>query len=1046
MKASALLAATICVAVCARSAFADPAESGLKWRSIGPAVAGGRVPAVAGTASDANLYYIGTAGGGVWKTVNGGATWTPVFDKQDVSAIGAVTIDPTNENVVWVGTGESNPRNDVSYGDGVYKSSDGGKSWTNMGLRGVWSFSRILIDPRNPSHVIAGAFGDPFKDSADRGVYVSDDGGRTWTKTLYIGPQSGASDLAMDAHDPAILYAGMWQFRRLPWTFHSGGPQDGLYRSADGGRTWTRLTGHGLPTGETGRIAIAVAPSDSKRVYAIIEAKGGILWRSDDGGTNWTLVSNDTLVDQRPFYFTHVAIDPSNENHLYGISNELAQSTDGGRHFAAIAPGVHVDYHAMWIAPNDRNRMIVGEDGGYAVTLDGGKTWSFSRNLAIGQVYHVGLSLHENPYWACAPLQDNNAFCAPTNSRNREGILDDDWRSVAGGDGMWAVPDPSNSRFILSDSQQGDIGIYDKRVQSVRYVQPYFDFSRNDFALYNRKYRFNWDSPIAFAPWNPHLLWLGGNVVFASQDRGVHWRPISPDLTRNIKAHQQPAGGPLAIDVSSAEYSDNILYIEGSSLHAGEIWVGTDDGLVQMTRDEGRRWRNVTPRGAPEFARVETVAPSPLASGTAYAIFDNHRLGDYAPYLYVTRDYGATWTKITSGLPPNQYVRTVRPDRRNANLVFAGTENGVWISYDGGAHWADFRSNLPPVSVRDIREQPQFNDLAIATHGRDLWILDDISAVQDLPQARASGAMLFKPRTAYEYITHANDEGLYTRFSGQNPPAGAVIDFYQAQAPAFGPSIEILDVSGRVIRHMHPTRKGAAQAPEAEFFGPTAGPGVPNERGINRAIWDLREDGPPQWTGAARAQFRGPQVGALVAPGRYVARIRLDGKTFEQRFTVAKDPLNPYSQAELVAAHDFAKKYFDVEGTINTVLNHLDSQRASLQRALGKAAANAALASRIRAAQADRAAIFDAFTANYQNGEDSLQRPGKLREDIPRAGFGSAQNPPTAALLEYARRYDIEYRAALDRYNSFVRGTLTPLSDSLKAAGLGGIDGMVTVQ
>ncbi len=394
---------------------ADAPYANLKWRSIGPAVAGGRVAGVAGTPQHDKLYYVATAGGGVWISDNGAAPGSPVFEGQSVSAIGSIAIDPTNQNVVWAGTGEGNPRNDVTYGDGLYKTTDGAKHWTRVGLAGVWSISRIAVDPKNGNHVVVAAFGDPFKDSTDRGIYVTFDGGKTFTKSLYLGPSSGGSDLAMDPQNPNVVYAGMWQFRRVPWNFTSGGPQDGLYKSTDGGRTWKRLTGNGLPTGYTGRIGLAVAPSNPKRVYALIEAKGGILWRTDDAGAHWTMMSNDTLVDQRPFYFTHLAVDPSNANHVYAVSEMLAESKDGGKKFKEIAKNVHVDYHAMWIAPNDPNRMMTGEDGGYALTLDGGKNWSFSRNLTIGEVYHVGLS-NENPYLVCAPLQDNNGFCGPSNS------------------------------------------------------------------------------------------------------------------------------------------------------------------------------------------------------------------------------------------------------------------------------------------------------------------------------------------------------------------------------------------------------------------------------------------------------------------------------------------------------------------------------------------------------------------------------------------------------------------------------------------------------
>lgn len=1028
----ALVVAFACAAT-ATAAAATP-YAHLRFRSVGPAVGGGRVAAVAGTAAEPNLYYIGSAGGGVWKSDNGGATWTAVFAKEPVAAIGAVTIDPTNANVVWVGTGEANPRNDVTFGDGVYKTTDGGKTWQNMGLRDTWSISRILVDPHDPNHVIVGAFGDPYRNSEARGVYVTGDGGKTWTKTLYVGPQTGAAELAMDPNDPSIIYASMWQFRRLPWTFHSGGPADGIWRSLDGGKTWTRLAGHGLPTGLTGRSAVAIAPSDSKRVYAIIEAKGGILWRSDDGGDNWKMVSDNTLVDQRPFYFTHLAVDPRNENDVYAVSMMLAKSTDGGHTFHPIARSVHVDYHAIWIAPNDPNRIIVGEDGGYAITLDGGKNWAFSRNIPIGEVYHVGLSLHQNPYWVCAPLQDNNGFCAPENSQSPAGIPNADWQNVIGGDGEWAVPDPSDPSHILADLETGRIVDYDTMTRTSRFIDPYFDFSRNGFALYNAKYRFNWDSPIGFAPWNGHIAWLGGNVVFQTRDRGVHWTVISPDLTLNDKAHQIAAGGPITLDVSSAEYSDTLLDIEGSPVHPGEIWTGADDGVIAVTTDGGAHWTKHTIPGVPAYCRVETVAPSPFSAATAYANEDCHRSGIFSPYLFVTHDYGRTWTKITNGLPDSVWARTIRPDDRNPDLLFAGTETGLWISYDAGKQWSRFNLNVPTVSVRDIREQPEFNDLAIATHGRDLWILDDLGSLQQLPRAQRAGATLFAPRTAYEYAFESGgDEGGYTNFLGTNPPSGAIVDFYQAKPQARAPSMEILDGAGHILRHIPPQRKPAKAQPFNPYAGASAGPGVTNDAGINRVVWNFREDGPPLCHVCAK-EFQGSPVGPMVVPGRYIARITLNGRTYSQPFVVKPDPHQPYTLAQYRAGYAFAAKYSTISGKINTVIDRLAAQRTGLETAKAAVASNAVLTARVNAMLVKREALFNAFTANYQNGEDSIQRPGALKEDLPRAGFGPSQPPPTPALLAYARRFDVEYRAAVARYDSYAR-SLQALSAALHAAG-----------
>ena len=457
------------------SAAAPAPYAHISWREIGPAIAGGRVAGVAGTPQNPKLYYLATAGGGVWKSDTGGSTWEPVFDGHDVSAIGAVAIDPKHENTVYAGTGEANPRNDVTYGNGLYKTTDGAKHWHRIGLEDVRAISRIAIDPVDPQHVVVGAFGDPFKDSNGRGVYVTFDGGKTWNKSLFVSAKSGASDVAMDPIHPNIVYAGMWQFRRQPWTFTSGGPDDGLYKSIDGGRTWKKLAGHGLPEGFMGRIGLAVAPSNPKRVYALIEAKGGILWRSDDAGATWKMRSDDTLVDQRPFYFTHLAVDPSNADHVYAVSEMLAESKDGGTKFTEIAKDVHVDYHAMWIAPNDPKRMMTGEDGGYALTLDGGAHWSFAQNVTAGEIYHVGLS-RENPYTICAALQDNNGFCGPSNSLDSDGIMNRHWINVIGGDGEWTVPDPIDPNFIWADLENGVVTVLDKRTQAARVVRPYDAF------------------------------------------------------------------------------------------------------------------------------------------------------------------------------------------------------------------------------------------------------------------------------------------------------------------------------------------------------------------------------------------------------------------------------------------------------------------------------------------------------------------------------------------------------------------------------------------
>ncbi len=979
----------------------------LTMRVVGPAVAGGRIAAVAGTAQNDKLYYLGTAGGGVWRSQNGGATWSPVFDQQDVSAIGAVSIDPTNQDAFgWEPAKRTRattsamamvctrPLTAANIGNALVCKMYGASRASPL-IRAIPSTSSSP-DSATRSKIRAIA-----------GVYATFDGGKTLSKSLYVDEKTGASDLAMDPRNPSVIYAGMWTFRRVPWTFTSGSDVGGLYKSTDGGKTWKKLTGNGLPTGMTGRIGLAIAPSQPSSVYAMIEAKGGMLWRSDDAGAHWKMVSDDSIVDQRPFYFSHVEVDPKNPDHVYAVSNDLAESKDGGKKFEQIAKSVHVDFHAIWIASNDPDRVIIGADGGYAITLDGGKNWSFAQNLPIGQIYHVGYSLGTNPYSICASLQDNEAFCGPSNSLSGDGILNSDWYNVVGGDGEWAWPDPSDPRYIWADLEDGVTLVNDTKTQSAISVRPWDAFPSGTLGPFDSrpaKYRFNWDSPINFAPWDPHIAWLGGNVVFQSTDRGLHWTVISPDLTRNVKDHQLPAGGPLAQDVSGAEYSDNLLDIEGSPVTKGEIWTGSDDGVISLTRDGGANWTTVTPQGAPEYARMASVSPSPFAAGTAYAIADNHMLGDYKPYIYVTHDYGKSWTLIVDGIPGNQYARAVRADAVNPDIVYAGTENGLWISYDKGAHFENFRLNMPPTAVYDIRVQPEFNDLIVGTHGRDVWVLDDLTPVQALPQAQKAGVMLFKLRTAYQYHQHSNEDyGAYTNFSAENPPSGAILNYYLAAPQKKNATVQIVDANGKVIRTISGTHKVEGKDV----------PNVPNKTGINRMTWDLHESGPTPWNGAGAPEFRGPRVGPMVLPGVYTLRLQLDGTTLSQTVTVKPDPRDSWSTADLQAAYDFAKKYNTRYSKIDEALNNLDAIKKSLDKA------NAS-DPKIAAAKAQWQDVFSTLTANFKNGEDSVEHPGSLREEVPRTGFGAAA-PPTAAQLDYASRWDAAYDAAFAKYNEYVK-------------------------
>ncbi len=944
-----------------------------------------------------------------------------------------MTIDPTDSNTVWVGTGEANPRNDVSYGDGVYKSTDGGDSWINTGLKGTKYVSRILVDPRNHNHVIVGALGDVFSDSSERGVYVTDDGGKTWKQTLSVGPESGASDLAMDAQNPSVVYAGIWKFQRRPWTAISGGTEDGLYKSTDSGETWTKLEGHGLPAAPLGRIGIAIAPSDGNRIYALIESKEGLLWRSDDGGANWKMVNDDSAVDARPFYFTHVAVDPKNPDRVYAISFQMMLSKDGGKTFKAIANGVHVDYHGIWIAPNDPSRIIVGEDGGYALTLDGGENWFFSQNVPIGQVYRVGLG-NDNPYTVCGGLQDNNFWCGPSNSLDPSGIQNKNWIVTAGGDGTWGIPEPDDANWIWSASQNGSISVYNRVTQDQWSAQPYLQTGKESWNLATSKYRFNWEAPIGFAPWRSAggniIGWAGGNVVFQTTDRGHSWKPISPDLTRNLKSHQIPAGGPVTNDVSGAEYSDTILDIEGSTRSRGEIWVGTDDGLIQLTRDGGKHWTNVTPPGAPEFARFATVAPSTLVDGTTYAIADGHYTGDNAPYAFVTSDFGRHWTKIVGGLPADQWVRSIRSDIRDRNIVYLGTEEGIWISFDGGTHWQSFKNDLPTVSVHDIRMQPQNDDLVIATHGRDIFVMDDVRPVQELQQAIANHTALFAPRAGYEWTLHSNDLGTYTNYAASNPPFGVTITFYQNEPQKNAPALEILDATGRVIRSISGTHKVAGKQE----------PYISNKVGLNRYTWDFNVNGPVKWTGA-KNEFFNVETGPGVVPGDYSARMTLSGHTYVQHFKVEPDPRSRFTQADYQRSFNAAMYQMGHLSRIDAILNHLDDLKKSLDTAAASATKvnNAGLTAKLADASKARQTLFDSLAVNIRG--EGTQDETQVHEDVFGA-FGAAQGLITPAVADLLSRVDAEYRDGVARYDAFVTDVLPGVNSALQQAGMKALPAM----
>ena len=977
------LLALIAFALSAAPAGAQPAAASpsLAWRSIGPAVSGGRVAAVAGTDRDAALYYAGAAGGGVWRTTDAGQRWQPVFDATGVASIGAIAIDPNDSKTVWVGTGEANPRNDVSDGNGAYESTDGGKTWAHVLPLTDAQIGTVLIDPRDSRRVFVGVLGDVFADGTDRGVYRTTDGGASWSKVLFPGLRSGISDMAMDPSNPDVIYAGVWEVRRTGWSLQSGGDQDGLYRSTDGGTTWTKLTGNGLPDGIEGRIAVAIAPSNPKRIYALIQSAHGLLWRSDDGGATWIAASSDTIINERPYYFSHLTVDPSNPDRVWSDSVHLTVSADGGKTFETTGHGTHGDHHIMWVASGGK-RIIEGNDGGVAFSHDGGATWAWNNVLPISQAYHVGYSL-ERPYRVCAPLQDNGTYCAPADPLQSSGVSSSQWQRVDGGDGTWAEFDPRDPHKVWAAFGGGDVGgdvyVHDFSSGDSRPVQPY-PRDQNVVDPAKLAHRFNWETPIAFDPFDNRVAFVGGEALFATNDRGYTWRVVSPDLTRNVRTHQVITGG-ITLDGTGAETSDTILAIAPSRAARGEIWVGTDDGAIQLTRDGGRHWRDVTPQGVQPFGRFASIAPS-ADPARAYAIYDRHMVGDRTAYAFVTDDYGRSWRSIAAGLPSGEPARSILEDYRNPSVIYAGLERSMWVSWDGGSHW-DRITGLPPVCVRDIRWQPDSNDLLIATHGRGVFVFDDATPFQDMHQARDAGTWLFPVRDATRWMLHRYWN---TGIDGDAPPYGAIVTFYQASAAAHAPTAEIVDARGRIVRHFATHDEDGKRVDD-----------LPNDAGLNRFAWDLATDPATEWSGSA--QWNRGSDGIPVVPGTYTLRLHVGSKTLARSIVVGADPRSHYTPAEMETAYELQHLLLDDLSKLDEGLNGL----SAMQRT------NAG-SPRARAARA----LQESVTSNPANDQDNDFLTDLLRERL-QSLLGSLSGtfaPPTHAQLREAAQL---HAAAMER-------------------------------
>jgi photosystem II stability/assembly factor-like uncharacterized protein len=855
----------------------------LEWRSVGPAAMGGRVSGIEGVPGNPRLLYAATGSGGLFKTVNGGVTWQGIFERPETISIGDIAIDPKHPDTVWVGTGEANVRNSVSFGSGMYYTGDGGKTWEHRGLDQTMTISRVALDPRDPKRVFVAAVGHPFGPNPERGVFFSPDAGRTWQKTLYIDPLNGASDLDLDPSNPDTIFAGMWQFDRKPWRYDSGGTTGGLFKSSDGGKNWRKIT-KGLPA-LMGRIGVKVAPSNPRIVYVVAESKEGSLFRSQDGGETFEAVNNDRSLTTRGYYYCDLRVDPKDENRVYVLEGALEVSDDGGKSFGRIGGSVHGDLQALWIDPLDPARMWQGSDGGLASTWDRGQTWQHVSNISLGQFYHVYADNRKPFYDVSGGTQDNGTWIGPSQTREPSGILNDDWRMISTIVGFNVLSESEDPDVVLTQTPGGTLLRTDLRTRDQQSIGPQVRGNNGGTAA-DLQYRFAWDAPLVRSPFGKDTFYYGSNVIFQSSDKGTTWEPISRDLTKADPAKWKPSGGPIATDNSSSEVYGAVTHISESSVRRGVIWAGTDDGNIQVTTNGGGQWVNVAAniKGIEPGSPVSALETSHRNENVLYAGFDRHMFDDMGPHLFRTTDSGKTWTSIIEGLPANAFIWVVREDLKNPQVLYLGTEVGAFVSFNGGGHWSRFDlANLPHVAVRDIFLQPEKNDILLATHGRGIYIFDDATPIQQIAAARA--ATLFPVRPALRYTVRATRAGGGdTEFAAANPAYGAILNYY-LPGQTDDVRIEVLNAAGKVLRSI---------------------PAPANERtpGVHRIAWDLRATALPGGGGGRRGGGEGgggggAPRGAQVLPGIYTIRMTAGSTTSEQKVKVELDPELKVSVADL---------------------------------------------------------------------------------------------------------------------------------------------------
>jgi photosystem II stability/assembly factor-like uncharacterized protein len=1038
---SLALASTIPTAPATAAPVPQEAYSALHWRSVGP-LRGGWGTCAAGVPGQPETFYFGAADGGVFKTTDAGRTWSPLFEHERVSSIGALALAPSDPQVIYVGTGQVTSRWDIAAGEGVYRSGDGGRTWEARGLAASRHIGRLWVDPRNADVVLAAAQGHFFGPNPERGVFRSTDGGKSWEKVLFVNDDTGAVDLAADPSAPDTIFAATWQVRYYPWLSYFTpdiGPGSGIYKSTDGGKTWTHLTGHGLPAGLMGRIGLAVAPgSRGARIYATVDAgaESG-LYRSDDSGGAWIRVNAQTSFTSA--YFASVTVDPKNQDTLYAMGQSIKRSTDGGKTFEIFrgAPGGD-DYHFLWIDPERTERMIVASDQGTVVTVNGGVSWGTWYNQPTGQFYHVATD-DRFPYWIYSGQQDSGTVGVA--SRSDYGQLTfRDWHPVGGDERDYDLPFPGDPDIVFGSGLGGRLSRWDGRTGQVRNVAPW-PISSYGQRPTSVRFRTTWITPIAISPLPPHAIYLGTQVLFRSIDCGESWTTVSPDLSGAV-AGTKECEGDVPVSRAKACGYGVISTIAPSPLEKDLVWVGTDDGLIRLTRDGGKSWQNVTPPGLADWSRLAQIDASALAAGTAYAAVDRHRLDDFRPSVYVTHDFGKTWRAATAGLPEDAWVGVVRQDRVQASLLFAGTSRGAFVSFDDGGLWQPLQLNLPTTGVNDLTLHG--DDLIAATEGRSLWVLDDISPLRHLGAADRAAAVLFPPAIAYRLVSNQNRDTPLPLDEPRtlNPPAGAILDYFLPAGISGPVTLEIVDGQGKVVRSF--ASGEAPKRPEAgQYFGDDwlqAPKALPASPGHNRFVWDLRGPRPRaleyEYSIAAVPGADTPELpqGLFALPGTYQVRLTVGGKTSNQPLTVAMDPRIKTPRAELVAQHEM---YTAVAAAMARVTEAQETVAAVAERLKTLAAETGPLQEPARQAAADIAGFQSAPGTRRRGarGEDNLAAIAGVLSPLA-TDLESADGPPTGPQREVFEIYRKRLDASLAKWQGLMNGEIRDLDRKARAAGL----------